>query len=456
MVEVAHPLGVHPYLDTLLADSRQIPFADPASGDRVEGLPPAYPTASWAPNLTTAPAYTTQPSPTERIISRTDSTGNSIRAGSRSDPRPLPEEFINKSSRLTLDLGRRVWPSRWPVYGTNSTVSGKVLVKKADHGINIIVTIEGLCTTTLVERGMPIAQSQTILTNQSLELWSCTSGAPPKPSYEFDFPLPTYSKGSTNPLPPSCYHSILMRGYVEIKYYVKVDMTRTRFHRHETILTNIHYLPRSYSLPIDILDQTLDAATPAIDALWVTTELSPASNESGRRHAAVDTSRHISAQFSLFKRPVYSPCIPIPFKLTLRSSSPALVLLPHVNIQLIKRWVLVSDSSIKCVHKEAVLGSGEIWRVEEIEDGKDCAKVVSGCLVGGKPEAEFSWCVKGAFKVEYLVRVSIKPPEDMHFLGSSLPILFHQEIVRMATHEYTSNELVRGHPCLALAPRSVW
>ncbi|CAE6469265.1 unnamed protein product [Rhizoctonia solani] len=103
-----------------------------------------------------------------------------------------------------------------------------------------------------------------------------------------------------------------------------------------------------------------------------------------------------------------------------------------------------------------VLGSGEIWRVEEIEEGKDCAKVVSGCLAGGKPEAELSWCVEGAFKVEYLVRVCIKPPEDMRFLGSSLPTFFHQEIVRMATHEYTNNELVRGHPCLPLAPRCVW
>jgi hypothetical protein len=120
-----------------------------------------------------------------------------------------------------------------------------------------------------------------------------------------------------------------------------------------------------------------------------------------------------------------------------------------------------------------VLGSGEVWRVEETEDGKDCAKVVSGCLVGGKPEAEVSWCVEGAFKIEvspmklnlfdlfiassqYLVRVFIKPPEDMCFLGSSLPTFFHQEIVRMATHEYTSNELVRGHPCLALMPRAIW
>jgi hypothetical protein len=141
MVEVAHPLGVHTYLDAILAESRQIPFANPPPGDRVEALPPAYPTASWAPNSTTAPAYTAQPSPTERIISRTDSTGNSAQAGSRPDPRPLPDAFINKTSRLTLDLGRRVWPSRWPVYGTNATVSGKVFVKKADHGINIRVTV---------------------------------------------------------------------------------------------------------------------------------------------------------------------------------------------------------------------------------------------------------------------------------------------------------------------------
>ncbi|CAE6448854.1 unnamed protein product [Rhizoctonia solani] len=457
MVEVAHPLDIRTYLDTRLAGSRAPFDANPAPGDRVEALPPAYPVASWAPNSVTAPAYTAQPSPTERVISRTDSTSNSNQSGSRPDPRPLPDAFINKSPRLVLDLGRRVWPSRWPVYGTNATVSGKVLVKKADHAINIVVTLEGLCITTLVERGMPIAQSRTTLTCQSLELWNNKSGSPPQASYAFDFPLPTYSQGSSNPLPPSCYHSVLMRGYVEIKYYVKVDMTRTRFHRHETVLTNIHYLPRSYSLPIDILGQTLAEAAPAVDDLWKTTELSPIPSQPNRKHESLsDIAKHVSVEFSLFRRPVYTPCTPIPFRLTLRSSSPALVLLPHASIQLVKRWALVADSLGPRVGREVVIGSGEIWRVEEIEEGKDYVKVVNGCLTGGNPEAEVSWCVEGAFKVEYFVRVSIKPPEDMCFLGGSLPTFFHKETVRMATHEYTSNEIVRSHPCLALVPRSIW
>ncbi|KAG8688522.1 hypothetical protein FRC11_005293 [Ceratobasidium sp. 423] len=443
---------------TELTEPPQIPSdANPAPGDRVEALPPAYPTASWASNSTTAPAYTAQPSPTERVISRTDSTSNSNQYGPRSNPRPLPDTFVNKSSRLVLDLGRRVWPSRWPVYGANATVSGKVLVRKADHGINIVVALEGLCITTLVERGMPIAQFQTTLTRQSLELWSSESGVPLRPSYDFDFPLPTYSQGGTNPLPPSCYYSVLTVGYVEVKYYVRVDMTRTRFHRHETVMSNIHYLPRSYSLPIDILDQTLDLAVPIVDDIWATTELSPVPGRLSRKHApAPGVAKHVSIKFSLLKRPVYTPCTPIPFRLTLRSSSPALVLLPHVTIHLVKRWVLIADSFGTRIGREVVLGSGEIWRAEEIEDGRGCEKVVSGCLTGGKPEAEVSWCVEGIFRVEYLVRVSVQPPEGMRFLGDSMPTFFHQEIVRMATHEYTSDELVRGHPSLALATRPAW
>ncbi|CAE6539816.1 unnamed protein product [Rhizoctonia solani] len=453
MVEVAHPLDVRNCLDIGLAESPRMMFGpNAAPGDRGDALPPAYPAASWAPNPTIAPAYTAQPSPTERVISRTDSTDNS----NRTDPRPLPDAFINKSSRLVLDLGRRVWPSRWPVYGANATVSGKVHVKKADHGINIVVTLEGICTTTLVERGMPIAQLRTVLTRQSLKLWSSESGSPPRSSYNFEFPLPTYSQGSTNHLPPSCYHCVLLRGYAEVKYCVKVDMTRARFHRHETILTNIQYLPRSYSLPIDIPDQILDATIPTTDDFWTTAELLPIPSQPSRNHILIQgVAKHISIQFSLFKRPIHTPCTPLPFRLTLRSSYPALVLLPHVTIQLIKRWVLIADSLNTRVSREVVLGSGEIWRVEEIEEGKECVKIVSGCLGGGKPEAELSWCVEGAFKVEYLVRVRIKPPEHMRFLGGSLPTFFHEEIVRMATHEYTNNEFVRGHPCFPLAPRCI-
>lgn len=81
---------------------------------------------------------------------------------------------------------------------------------------------------------MPVAQSQVTLVNQTVKLWSNESGDALQSSYDFDFVLPTYAQGSTELLPPSSYYAFLARGYMEIKYCVKVDMTRARFHRHET------------------------------------------------------------------------------------------------------------------------------------------------------------------------------------------------------------------------------
>lgn len=52
------------------------------------------------------------------------------------------------------------------------------------------------------------------------------------------------------------------------------------------------------------------------------------------------------------------------------------------------------------VAREAILGSGEIWRVEEGEEGAECERIVSGCVVGGMPGAETSWSVEGIFKAE--------------------------------------------------------
>lgn len=144
MVQVVRPLDVHAQLDAALAQRSIALFADtPAYVDQPAALPPAYPVASFAPNSANAPEYTAHPSPTERVISRTESrrTPNLTRAGAGGDARPLPDEYVRKSSRLVLDLGRRVWASKVPVYGANASVSGKVLVKKSDHALNLCVTV---------------------------------------------------------------------------------------------------------------------------------------------------------------------------------------------------------------------------------------------------------------------------------------------------------------------------
>ncbi|KAG8712026.1 hypothetical protein FRC09_020292 [Ceratobasidium sp. 395] len=453
MVQVIRPLDVHAQLDAALTRPSIPPFSN-TPADRSQA-PPAYPAASSTPNPSCAPAYTAQPSPTERIISRTDSGAGETSSDARTNRRPLPEAYVNKSSRLVLNLGRRVWASRTPVYGANAVISGKVLVKKADHAINICITLEGVCQTTIVERGMPVAQFTTTLLYQTQNLWTNESSEPPQSSYDFGFAIPTYSHGSTEILPPSSYYAFLTRGYVEVKYYVKVDMTRARFHRHETVSTSIHYLPRSHPPPVDLMNLEMGLGIPTDDDYWRSTALSPWAPP-GKRPPLYTRANLVSAEFSLLKNQAYTASTPIPFRLTLRASSPALALLPHATIQLVKRWVLIASEVNLRVAREAILGSGEIWRVEEGEEGAECARVVTGCVTGGKPGAETSWVIQGIFKVEYLVRVCIKPPEDMRSLGSTLPTFFHQEIVRMTTHEYTNNEMVRSQPATALAPRCFW
>lgn len=76
-------------------------------------------------------------------------------------------------------------------------------------------------------------------------------------------------------------------------------------------------------------------------------------------------------------------------------------------MHLVKRWILVASPVNVRVAREAILGSGEVWRVEEADEGAGCSKIVSGCVVGGKPEAEVSWKVDGAFKVEASMHVTM-------------------------------------------------
>ena len=144
MVQVIRPLDVHAELDAALVQRSISLFADtPAYVDQSAAHPPSYPTASLAPNSASAPEYTPHASPTERVLSRTESsyaigsTGTTAVGGGR----PLPDEYVRKSSKLVLDMGRRVWASRIPVYGANASVSGKVLVKKSDHALGLCVTV---------------------------------------------------------------------------------------------------------------------------------------------------------------------------------------------------------------------------------------------------------------------------------------------------------------------------
>ncbi|QRV79501.1 arrestin [Ceratobasidium sp. AG-Ba] len=445
MVQVIRPLDVRAQLDGALSAPR---FPITTCLDRSQA-PPAYPAASSAPQPACAPDYTPQPSPTERVISRTDSriTQAASGAGSTIDRRPLPESYVNKSSRLVLDLGRRVWPSRVPVYGANETISGKVLVKKADHALNISVTLEGICQTTIIERGMPVAQFSTTLVHQSQTLWAQESGEAPLATYDFSFPLPTYSQGSTEALPPSSYHAFMTRGYAEVKYCIRVDMTRSRFHRHDLVLTSIYYLPASHPpRPVNLFASELGLESETDDDYWKSIELSPWTPPGKRRSSCAKSSGLVSAEFALLKSQAYTASTPIPFRLTLRASSPALALLPHATVQLVKRWTLIASEVNVRVSRESILGTGEIWRVEEGEEGTECARIVTGCVTG----------VASVFKVEYLIRVCIKPPEDIRSLGSTLPSFFHQEIIRMTTHEYTDNEMIRAQPALGLTPRLAW
>lgn len=142
MVQVIRPPDVHAQLDAALVQRSISLFADtPGHVDQSTDHPPAYPAAFLAPHPVSAPAYTAQPSPTERVISRTESGNARVAAGDRSRGRSLPDVYVNKSSRLVLDLGRRVWASQVPAYGANASVSGKVLVKKSDHALNLCITV---------------------------------------------------------------------------------------------------------------------------------------------------------------------------------------------------------------------------------------------------------------------------------------------------------------------------
>lgn len=99
----------------------------------------------------------------------------------------------------------------------------------------------------VADRGFPVLHDRRILLYHTVTLWELSKDSPrPKDSrtYPISFPIPTYSRGRSTPLPPTMSTSTPSIE-LEVRYSIVIDMYRQGFHRHECTSTTFYYLPRS-------------------------------------------------------------------------------------------------------------------------------------------------------------------------------------------------------------------
>lgn len=99
---------------------------------------------SWADDQSLGPAsppYSAEVLGSERVLESSSPAPWSI--GSDDLPSSAADSFLYGSSLVTVDLGRRVWGLRQPVYGHNDVVQGAVkLHTKCTHVYRLEVSVK--------------------------------------------------------------------------------------------------------------------------------------------------------------------------------------------------------------------------------------------------------------------------------------------------------------------------
>ncbi|CAE6480920.1 hypothetical protein ACGC1H_005236 [Rhizoctonia solani] len=435
-------------------------------------FPPSYstdelPDYRTSLSLERSPAYT--------ALSLT-STRTSSTSTSDSQPKLIPSGQLSYSSkRLTLDLGKRIWSPHLPVYGRNGLVEGHVDIKNFKHVNRVEVTLTGVVLAYLVSAGNPTLRSSKIILREKSTIWSAKTDAYPLDdhsprTFPFVFPLPDFVQGSnehvSTPLPPSA--SIQTKGSsAHVFYLLRVDMYRRGIHFHDSVQTEILYLPRTvshYERPYIPLPGS-EKPRRICDAEWRTAEI-PRKSISGSPKSLPGLG-NVHAHLSLPHKLHYPSGCAIPFAVTLSGEGLSCANIPQLAAGLKLTLVKISTVVVKGVisKQEVVVSTGTICRIDEDErhwrDSKpgDNSRqvVIRGCLETGTKGKDQSWGVRGYAGVSYQVRVSLAPRAE----GSqrSDAVWEHGEAVVITSHEFEGRAAM-STPALSLdvtsrAPMSI-
>ncbi|KAG8731385.1 hypothetical protein FRC11_004321, partial [Ceratobasidium sp. 423] len=377
----------------------------------------------------TSPPYSASVTDGERILE--------LRPSLSTLPTELPDQYVFQSQRIKLDLGARIWPTRTPCFGCASTIEGIVSVATLAHVKRLTITIEATVKSSFMERGVLAGHIESILFQRAVTLFMNN----PRSSevalhYPFSINLPTTCDKDANPLPPSfvCY---LPGVSAEIRYRIRIDMSRSGLRRRETLVVPILYLPRSQmpptsrNIPLFSNQASLLSDGQGMKELHLAPK-SITSPKKGSKSKAL-SSADVQAKIALPCPLVAASGDRIPFVITIYSQSQALAALyTDILLQLVKvtRIKVYEKTSLK----EVVLAAGEVYDSEELGNG---VQVLRGELGNGTPGAELSWSAAGVVEVRHVIRLSIKPPPCTVALSANLPMFEGMVAVEIMTDRYT-------------------
>ncbi|QRV98204.1 Asp domain protein [Ceratobasidium sp. AG-Ba] len=419
-------------------------------------LPPTYssdelPNYSQSLELERSPAYS--------ALTLTPSTSRSGALSPALSDLPLPAtaesgKYVFNSKRLTLDLGQRIWSTKLPTYGRNALIEGRVGIKTFKHVDRVELSLVGVVLTYMMSNGNPTLRSSRTVLSEKSTIWSadsdsCSSDGRCPSTFPFVFGLPDYVNGAgpyddvTTPLPPSS--SITTRSANgHVFYMLKVDMFRRGMRFHDSVQTEILYLPKTlsrYERPYIPLPGS-EKPRRICDEEWRTSPVPLKPSPSAKPLAAF---KDVDVHLSLPHKLNYPSGCTVQFAVTLSGDGLSCANIPQLTAGMKMSLVRIHTTVVQGIvsKSESEVAVGTVCRIDEDErhwrnskPGDNTRQVViRGCIMTGTKGREQSWGVRGFAGVAYQVRVRLAPTlEQSHQL--ELPVWEHSEAVVITSHEW--------------------
>ncbi|CEL56565.1 hypothetical protein RSOLAG1IB_07914 [Rhizoctonia solani AG-1 IB] len=406
-----------------------------------------------------------------------------------------PNHYVTRSRRMALDLGQRYQSTRVPAIGREGLVEGHVWIQSFENVSKIQVTLTGTVVSYFLEFGTANRPQTRRLIFQTHELWSeqghNPTGSKEGRSLAFALVMPEHiegiktDRGRSIPLPPSS--SIIMcDAAAHVAYVVRVDLFRKGWRTHDTVKSEILYLPRTttrYSRPYLPLPNSEKMRPTQVEEWSVLhipqkakikpgiplPKLASPSKGPSRPHMSLPQSirddfivrlylphglrypagREILWSLAVVFPPTSSSSSSVRSGRSSSSMSDEQVNAIIAGVSL--RLVCVSTIVVRGVasRRERVVAVGQQFMIvpNGVSDEGERRVAVRGYLQSGEEGKDMSWGIPGLTSVVYEIRVSVKPDESV---GSDAPTWEYCERIMITSHEADGEMHNAGVPVLSL------